>query len=125
MVTTPRSYHFRHTTDAAEAFAAGARAQAAPTGPAPTADCQQKRTERHLLGAAHGLPVESLGRSRLCKGYMAHSRFEECMQAGVFTRLWNKALHDYDVLIGLNFSGMALDGPVHEAPTGLATLGRE
>jgi len=40
------------------------------------------------------------------------------VQAGVFARLWDEALGDYDDLIGLNFSWLALDGSLHKAPLG-------
>ena len=40
------------------------------------------------------------------------------MQAGVFARLWDETLGDYDDLIGLNFSWLALDGSLHKAPLG-------
>ena len=40
------------------------------------------------------------------------------MQAGVFTRLWEEALQDYDDLIELNFAWMAIDSSLHKAPLG-------
>ena len=39
-------------------------------------------------------------------------------QAGVFARLWDEALQDYEDLIGLNFAWMSLDGSLHKAPLG-------
>jgi putative transposase len=65
-----------------------------------------------------GCQWKALDATGLCKGSTAHSRFQEWVQAGVFTRLWNEALQDYDDLIGLNFSWMALDGSLHKAPLG-------
>jgi len=40
------------------------------------------------------------------------------VQAGVFARLWDEALGDYDDLIGLNLSWLALDGSLNKAPLG-------
>ena len=51
-------------------------------------------------------------------GDTAHSRFQHWVQAGVFARLCDEALGDYDDLIGLNFSWLALDGSLHKAPLG-------
>ena len=65
-----------------------------------------------------GCQWKALDATGLCKGSTAHSRFQEWVQAGVFARLWDEALQDYDDLIGLNFAWMALDGSLHKAPLG-------
>jgi putative transposase len=65
-----------------------------------------------------GCQWKALDATGLCKGSTAHSRFQEWVQAGVFARLWDEALQDYDDLVGLNFSWMALDGSLHKAPLG-------
>ena len=65
-----------------------------------------------------GCQWKALDATGLCKGSTAHSRFQEWVQAGVFARLWDEALRDYDELIGLNFAWMALDGSLHKAPLG-------
>ena len=65
-----------------------------------------------------GCQWKALDATGLCKGSTAHSRFQQCGQAGVFARLWDEALGDYNDLIGLNFSWMALDGSLPKAPLG-------
>lgn len=65
-----------------------------------------------------GCQWKALDATGLCKGSTAHSRFQQWVQAGVFARLWDEALRDYDDLIGLNFDWMALDGSLHKAPLG-------
>ena len=65
-----------------------------------------------------GCQWKALDATGLCKGSTAHSRFQAWVQAGVFARLWDEALQDYDDLIGLHFAWMALDGSLHKAPLG-------
>ena len=65
-----------------------------------------------------GCQWKALDATGLCKGTTAHSRFQHGVQAGVFARLWDETLGDYDDLIGLNFSWLALDGSLHKAPLG-------
>ena len=54
----------------------------------------------------------------LRRGFTAHSRSQHRVQAGVFARLLDETLGHYDDLIGLSFSWLALDGPLHKAPLG-------
>ena len=65
-----------------------------------------------------GCQWKALDATGLCKGSTAHSRFQAWVQAGVFARLWDEALQDYDDLIGLHFAWMSLDGSLHKAPLG-------
>ena len=65
-----------------------------------------------------GCQWKALSATGICSSSTAHSRFQAWVQAGVFARLWDEALHDYDDLIGLNFAWMALDGSLHKAPLG-------
>ena len=51
-----------------------------------------------------GYQWKAVDATRFCKGSTAHSRFQEWVQAGVFTRLWDEALPDDDDLIGMNFT---------------------
>ena len=43
--------------------------------------------QRHLLRAAHRLPVEGVGCHGICSGSTAHLRFQEWVAAGVFLEL--------------------------------------
>ena len=65
-----------------------------------------------------GCQWKALSATGICSSSTAHSRFQAWVQAGVFARLWDEALHDYEDLIGLDFDWMALDGSLHKAPLG-------
>jgi transposase len=91
--------------------------------PHPLGRHRRRIADRDVLNAIFfvlrtGCQWKALDATGLCKGSTAHSRFQEWVQAGVFARLWDEALRDYDELIGLNFAWMALDGSLHKAPLG-------
>ncbi len=65
-----------------------------------------------------GCQWKALSATGICSGSTAHSRFQGWVQAGVFARLWDVALQDYDELIGLDFEWTSLDGSLHKAPLG-------
>ena len=65
-----------------------------------------------------GCQWEALDVTGLCKSSTAHSRFQAWVQAGVFARLWDVALQDYEDLMGLDFDWLSLDGSLHKAPLG-------
>jgi putative transposase len=53
-----------------------------------------------------------------------HDRFQEWEAAGVFTRLWQAGLSDYDELTGIDWQWQAVDGVMTKAPfAGAATGG--
>ena len=58
-----------------------------------------------------GCQWKALSATGICSSSTAHSRFQAWVQAGVFARLWDEALHDYEDLIGLDFDPAALGGP--------------
>jgi transposase len=86
--------------------------------------CHRRRiADREVLNGIFfvlrtGCQWKALDATGLCKGSTAHSRFQQWVQAGVFARLWDEALQDYEELIGLNFAWMALDGSLHKALLG-------
>lgn len=86
--------------------------------------CHRRRIpDREVLTAIFfvlrtGCQWKALDATGLCKGSTAHSRFQEWVQAGVFARLWEVALQDYEDLIGLDFDWVSLDGSLHKAPLG-------
>ncbi|NKI91235.1 transposase [Hymenobacter sp. 1B] len=91
--------------------------------PHPLGRHRRRIADRQVLNAIFfvlrtGCQWKAVDATGLCKGSTAHSRFQEWVQAGVFARLWDEALQDYDELIGLNFAWMALDGSLHKAPLG-------
>lgn len=62
--------------------------------------------------------LDSLDPARYAKSSTAHLRFQEWVQAGFFSRLWEASLLDYDEMKGLDFEWMALDGAMTKAPLG-------
>ena len=65
-----------------------------------------------------GCQWKALDVTGLVKGSTAHSRYQEWVKAGVFARLWDEALREYDELIGLDLEWTSLDGSLHKAPLG-------
>lgn len=58
----------------------------------------------------------------LPKGFAAastvHLRFQQWQAAGVFERLWQQGLVEYDTRIGLDWAWQAMDGAMTKAPLG-------
>ena len=48
----------------------------------------------------------------------AHDRFQEWRQAGVFEKLWQVGLMEYDRRVGLDWEWQAMDGAMTKAPLG-------
>ena len=67
-----------------------------------------------------GAQWKSLDATGICKGSTAHSRFQEWLEAGFFSRLWEASLLDYDEMQGLDWEWMSLDGAMTKAPLGSA-----
>ena len=65
-----------------------------------------------------GAPWKSLDVTGICSGSTAHARFQEWRNAGVFARLWEEALNEYDELKGLDWEWLAMDGAMTKAPLG-------
>jgi putative transposase len=65
-----------------------------------------------------GCPWKALDVTGICSGSVAHARFQEWVQAGVFSRLWEVVLQEYDELKGLDWSWLSLDGAMSKAPLG-------
>jgi transposase len=47
-----------------------------------------------------------------------HDRFQQWVKAGVFRRLWEAGLLEYDALQGLDWEWQAMDGAMTKAPLG-------
>jgi transposase len=65
-----------------------------------------------------GCQWKALDATGICPGSTAHDRFQEWVQAGVFLRLWETGLEEYDELKGLNWSWLSMDGAMTKAPLG-------
>lgn len=47
-----------------------------------------------------------------------HDRFQEWLEAGVFERLWQAGLSEYDEKVGIDWEWQAMDGAMTKAPLG-------
>ena len=92
-------------------------AQSAPVRLSPAASAGPAGT-RYFFVLRTRCQWKALSATGICSSSTAHSRFQAWVQAGVFIRLWDEALHDYEDLIGLDFDWMVLDSSLHKAPLG-------
>ncbi len=65
-----------------------------------------------------GCQWNALRETGLCSSSSAHRRFQEWVQAGVFTAFWRRGLLAYDAMRGIDWTWMALDGVMGKAPLG-------
>ena len=56
--------------------------------------------------------------SEFGSGSAIHSYFQEWVQLGVFERLWQHALEEYDEMKGIDWRWQSLDGAMTKAPLG-------
>jgi putative transposase len=63
-----------------------------------------------------GCQWNALNETRICSSSVAHSRFQEWTQAGVFEKLWAQGLAEYEELVGINWDWLAMDGAMTKAP---------
>ncbi len=65
-----------------------------------------------------GCQWNALNATDLCSSSSAHRRFQEWVEAGVFSQLWALGLQEYDELKGLAWDWQSLDGAMTKAPLG-------
>lgn len=65
-----------------------------------------------------GCQWNALNDTGICPSSTAHDRFQEWRRAGVFLRLWEQGLQEYDELKGIDWSWQAMDGAMTKAPLG-------
>lgn len=65
-----------------------------------------------------GCQWSALDATNICKHSSAHRRFTEWVEAGVFQKLWKKGLIKYDMLKGINWRWLSMDGTMTKAPLG-------
>lgn len=65
-----------------------------------------------------GCHWKALDATGICSGSTAHARFQEWTKAGVFERLWEQALLEYDDKKRIRWKWMAMDGAMSKAPLG-------
>ncbi len=71
-----------------------------------------------------GCQWKALDATGICPGSTAHDRFQEWVAAGVFLKLWQAGLVEYDQLKGIDWSWVSMDGCMTKAPLGGEKTGR-
>lgn len=65
-----------------------------------------------------GCQWNALNATGICSSSTAHLRFQEWVRAGVFAKLWEQGLSDYDELKGIDWRWQSMDGAMTKAPLG-------
>jgi putative transposase len=60
----------------------------------------------------------ALDATDLCPHSTAHDRFQAWVQAGVFLKLWQAGVEEFDELKGLDWGWLSMDGAMTKAPLG-------
>jgi len=65
-----------------------------------------------------GCQWNALNATGICSSSTAHRRFQQWVRAGVFARLWEQGLTEYDELKGIDWRWQSMDGAMTKAPLG-------
>jgi putative transposase len=65
-----------------------------------------------------GCQWRALDATELCPHSTAHDRFQQWVQAGVFRKLWQAGVEQFDELKGLDWRWLSMDGAMTKAPLG-------
>jgi transposase len=65
-----------------------------------------------------GCQWEALNQTELCRKSTAFDRFQEWVAAGVFLKLWQAGVAQFDELRGIDWQWLSMDGAVTKAPLG-------
>jgi transposase len=65
-----------------------------------------------------GCHWKALDATRFVPGSTAHDRFQEWVEAGVFLKLWEHGLLEYDYFTGIDWAWLSMDGAMTKAPLG-------
>ncbi|CAN5745615.1 hypothetical protein BH20GEM3_BH20GEM3_12730 [soil metagenome] len=65
-----------------------------------------------------GCQWNALSATGICSSSSAHRRFQEWSEGGVFLKLWQVGLAEYDVLKGIDWEWLSMDGAMTKAPLG-------
>jgi putative transposase len=63
-----------------------------------------------------GCQWEALNQTELCRKSTAYDRFREWAAAGVFLRLWQVGVEQFDSLKGIDWDWLSMDGAMTKAP---------
>ena len=65
-----------------------------------------------------GAQWNALNATGICSSSSAHRRFQEWVDAGVFEAFWRRGLLAVDMLQGIDWTWLSLDGAMTKAPLG-------
>jgi len=65
-----------------------------------------------------GCQWDALTQTDLCAKSTAHDRFQEWVEAGVFLKLWQVGVAQFDELQGIDWNWLSMDGAMTKAPLG-------
>jgi putative transposase len=71
-----------------------------------------------------GCQWKALDATVFCPGSTAHDRFQEWVKAGVFIKMWENGLLEYDYFQGIDWSFLSMDGSMGKAPLGGEKTGK-
>lgn len=71
-----------------------------------------------LLVLRTGMPWNALRVTGPCKPTVAHNRFSEWTEAGVFQKMWQLGLMEYDLKKHIDWEWLSMDGAMSKAPLG-------
>jgi len=86
--------------------------------------CHRKRIddrkvmEAILFVLMTGCQWQALDKTSLCRHSVAHKRFQEWRDAGVFEEFWRRGLLMYDEKKGIDWSWLSVDGAMTKSPLG-------
>src|SRR2546430_204508 len=66
---------------------------------------------------------QALDQTELCPHSTAHDRFQQWVQAGVFLRLWQAGLEQFEELRGIDWDRLCMDGAMTKVPLGREKTG--
>ena len=65
-----------------------------------------------------GCQWKALDQTELCSGSTAHARYQEWVKDGVFLKLWQVGVEQFDELKGIDWEWQSMDGAMTKAPLG-------
>ena len=65
-----------------------------------------------------GCQWQALDQTELCAHSTAHDRFQEWAEAGVFLKLWQAGIQQFDELCGIDWDWLSMDGAMTKAALG-------
>src|SRR6266436_1576423 len=62
--------------------------------------------------------AQALDQTELCAHSTAHDRFQAWVEAGLFLKLWQAGVEQFDELCGIDWDWLTIDGAMAKAPLG-------